>query len=348
MARPISAVDLFCGAGGLTHGFQLEGINVRAGVDSDPVCEYPFEHNNNAVFLEIDAHDITAKDLLPFFLEGECKLLAGCAPCQPFSTYSQGHRNDDDEEWMLLYEFGRLVKGIRPQVVTMENVTKLVKHPVFADFIRMLKKSGYLVTHYEVECAHYGVPQNRERLVLFASMYGEIEIEKPSHDESNFVTVRDTIGGLKRIAAGEVSKSDPLHRASNLSEINMKRIQASRPGGTWRDWDKDLLTKCHKKKSGKTYPSVYGRMEWDKPAPTITTQCHGYGNGRFGHPEQDRAISLREAALIQTFPENYSFTPSEGEVHFSTIGRLIGNAVPVRLARMIARSILSHVEKYDA
>jgi len=347
MARPVSAVDLFCGAGGLTHGFQLEGINVRAGIDTDPACNHPFTHNNDAVFLELDAQEITAADLLPYFSEGECWLLAGCAPCQPFSTYSQGHRNDNDEKWLLLYEFARLVKEIRPHVVTMENVTKLAKHPIFADFVRILKKFGYLVTHYEVECAHYGIPQNRARLVLFASIYGEVEIEEPSHDETNFSTVKNTIGRLPKIAAGEVAKRDHLHRASNLSETNLKRIRASRPGGTWRDWDKTLRTKCHKKETGKTYPSVYGRMEWDKPAPTITTQCHGYGNGRFGHPEQDRAISLREAALLQTFPENYSFLPSGEIVYFSTIARLIGNAVPVRLARMIARSILSHLEEHD-
>ncbi|MDB9494615.1 DNA cytosine methyltransferase [Spirulina major CS-329] len=126
----------------------------------------------------------------------------------------------------------------------------------------------------------------------------------------------------------------------------MKRIRASKPGGTWRDWDEALLASCHRKDTGKTYPSVYGRMEWDKPAPTITTQCFGYGNGRFGHPEQDRAISLREAALLQTFPENYQFLPLGEEPKFYTVGRLIGNAVPVRIGEVLAHTFLKHLDEY--
>ena len=124
----------------------------------------------------------------------------------------------------------------------------------------------------------------------------------------------------------------------------MRRIQASKPGGTWRDWDPDLLANCHKKSSGATYPSVYGRMDWDSSAPTITTQCFGYGNGRFGHPEQDRAISLREAAMLQTFPRSYQFVDPGQKVRFNQLGRLIGNAVPVRLGEVIAEVLTRHVQ----
>jgi DNA (cytosine-5)-methyltransferase 1 len=122
------------------------------------------------------------------------------------------------------------------------------------------------------------------------------------------------------------------------------RIKASKPGGTWRDWDRKLLANCHRKSSGKTYPSVYGRMAWDAPAPTITTQAYAFGSGRFGHPEQDRAISLREAALLQTFPDDYVFVEPHAEVRFATIGRLIGNAVPPRLGEVVAESILAHLD----
>lgn len=347
MKRPVSAIDLFCGAGGLTHGFRLEGINVRAGIDLDPACEYPFTQNNAGVaFLPEDVAKITADQLRPYLSDGTVTLLAGCAPCQPFSTYSQGHRSEDDQQWTLLRQFARLADELRPDVVTMENVPKLEEHEVFTDFINVLKTLNYHVNHSVVDCRYYGIPQQRKRLVLLASQYGEVKLQQPTHSEENFVTVRQTIERLERIASGETSKSDPLHRASLLTEKNLQRIRASKPGGTWRDWDRKLRTKCHRKKSGKSYPSVYGRMSWDEPAPTMTTQCYGFGNGRFGHPEQDRAISLREAALIQTFPENYVFAPAEQTVSFKKTGRLIGNAVPVQLAQVIAKSILKHVEAH--
>ena len=141
---------------------------------------------------------------------------------------------------------------------------------------------------------------------------------------------------------------DKLHVASALSEKNLRRIKVSKPGGTWRDWPDDLVADCHRAESGRTYPGVYGRMEWDKPSPTVTTQCYGFGNGRFGHPEQDRAISLREAAILQSFPRDYAFVPDDGEVSFKVLGRLIGNAVPVDLGRAIARSINTHIASVTA
>jgi DNA (cytosine-5)-methyltransferase 1 len=162
-------------------------------------------------------------------------------------------------------------------------------------------------------------------------------------DSQGAKSVRETIAELPSIAAGGADPKDNLHISSKLSPINLKRIQASVPGGTWRDWDKGLRAACHRKATGATYPSVYGRMEWDKPSPTITTQCFGFGNGRFGHPEQDRAISLREAAMLQTFPRDYKFVPHESRVVFDKLGRLIGNAVPVRLGEVIADALVNHV-----
>ena len=158
-------------------------------------------------------------------------------------------------------------------------------------------------------------------------------------------TVREAIAGLPPLKAGEVCVSDPLHQASELSPLNLKRIRASKPGGSWKDWNDDLVADCHKKSSGKTYPSVYGRMSWDEPSPTMTTQYYGFGNGRFGHPEQNRAISLREGAILQSFPRYYKFVPKNGEIYRKVIGRLIGNAVPVKLGEAIGKSIVRHVEE---
>ena len=182
--------------------------------------------------------------------------------------------------------------------------------------------------------------------MLLASKVGHIELIPPTHTGKNYVNVTNAIAHLPAINAGEQHPSDSLHRASGLSELNLARIRAAKPGGSWKDWDETLVAMCHKRKSGRGYASVYGRMAWDEPAPTITTQCYGFGNGRFGHPEQDRAISLREAALLQTFPPHYEFLePDESEKCFTkTIGRWIGNAVPVELARAVAKSIAITLE----
>ncbi|MGW1267710.1 DNA cytosine methyltransferase [Streptomyces sp. NPDC002491] len=342
----ISAVDLFCGVGGLTHGLVRSGINVTAGVDLDPHCRYPFEANNSAPFIERDVKDLKAVDLEPYLSTGKYSLLAGCAPCQPFSTYSQSGRSKKrGMDWRLVQNFGSLVSDLQPDLVTMENVVQLADHEVFTEFLESL--NGYAVSWAKVECAKLGIPQARKRLVLLASKLGSHGLDLTPQFVQSPRTVRDEIGKLPAIAAGDQHPRDPLHTASSLSEINMERIKASRPGGTWRDWNPDLIAACHRKTSGSTYPSVYGRMEWDAPAPTITTQCFGYGNGRFGHPVQDRAISLREAAMLQTFPRNYRFLKRGEQVTFSRLGRMIGNAVPVRLGEVIGQCLINHVQAFE-
>lgn len=336
-----SCVDLFCGAGGLSHGFVLEGLPVVAGIDMDPACRFPYEANNHARFLERDVSTVTADELETLFGDAELKILAGCAPCQPFSTYSQRYSLEDNAKWGLLYEFARLAEATRPDVITMENVPTVARHAVFQDFVSALQRMEYHVWYGVVDSSRYGVPQSRRRMVLLASLHGDIEIVAPTHERPN--TVREAIYRLRPISAGESAPDDKLHTAADLSEKNLQRIEISKPGGSWRDWPKDLVAECHRESSGRTYPSVYGRMEWDKPAPTMTTQCFGYGSGRFGHPEQNRAISLREAAILQSFPHDYRFIPDDGEVVFKTLGRLIGNAVPVALGQAIARSIKKHL-----
>lgn len=338
----IACVDLFCGAGGLSHGFVLEGLPVIAGIDLDPACSFPYESNNDAKFIERDISQVTTVELNELFGDADLKILAGCAPCQPFSTYAHRYELDSkDGKWKLLYEFARLVKGTKPDIITMENVPTVAKHQVFSDFVDTLEQLGYNVWFDVVDSSEYGVPQMRRRMVLLASMHGDIKMIAPTIIEPK--TVKQSIGHLPSLSAGEVSPTDRLHISAKLSDKNLERIKVSKPGGTWRDWPEHLIADCHRKDGGKTYRSVYGRMEWDKPAPTMTTQCYGFGNGRFGHPEQDRAITLREAAIIQSFPNDYKFLPENKEVKFKVLGRLIGNAVPVELGRAIARSINSHL-----
>jgi DNA (cytosine-5)-methyltransferase 1 len=342
----ISAVDLFCGIGGLTHGLIRGGVNVKAGIDVDEACRYPYESNNDALFLSADVKDLSATSIRELFDECDIQVLAGCAPCQPFSTYSRTGRTErGDSDWDLVQSFGRLVKELHPHLVTMENVPAVQRHPVFRSFLEDL--AGYHVTWSTVECASIGVPQTRKRLVLLASRLGPEGLALQPGDIPK-ATVRETIAQLPKLRAGEADPSDPLHTACRLSDLNLRRIRASLPGGTWRDWDPSLRAACHRKSTGDTFPSVYGRMEWDEPAPTMTTQCFGYGNGRFGHPEQDRAITLREAAMLQTFPADYRFVQKDEKVRFDLIGRQIGNAVPVRLGRLIADTFSKHVDRYVA
>lgn len=339
----IAAVDLFCGVGGLTRGLEKAGIDVRLGVDIDPACEYPFTANNEAEFLLESVSGLSPSRLLEAVDAAPFTLLAGCAPCQPFSTYKQ-KLGPSDGRWHLLAHFGRLAGEMGPDLITMENVPNLRKQDVFRDFVSGLEQLGFQVSHEVVNCVDYGVPQQRQRLVLLASRLGPIELVRPK--AKRIKTVGDAIAGLRPIEAGETSKRDPLHQAAALSPLNLERIRASMPGGTWHDWKRELIAECHKRKTGKSYFSVYGRMSWEEPAPTVTTQFYGFGSGRFGHPEQDRAISLREGAILQSFSKGYKFVAKGAPIHCKTIGRLIGNAVPVKLAEAIGESIIRHVNEY--
>lgn len=337
-----SVIDIFCGAGGLSHGFFLENFVVACGIDADTECRYAFAHNNDAPFVCRDIVDIDPEDLQRKFTLGIPRVLVGCAPCQPFSKYTQAR---EDPRWQLVDDFATLVTKIRPDVVSMENVPQLVNFKdgeLFNSFIARLQESGYKVAWEIAFCPNFGVPQRRSRLVLIASLHGKPLLPKPTHEPSEYVTIRDVVGKMSPIAAGEVSPHDSLHRASRLSPLNLDRIRVSTPGGTWRDWPEHLVTDCHKRASGKSYLNVYGRMAWDEPAPTITTQFYGFGNGRFGHPDQDRAISLREGSILQSFPPTYEFVAPGQPIRLKSVGCLIGNAVPVELARAIARAVKGH------
>ena len=342
------AVDLFCGAGGMTHGFIKAGIPVIAGIDTDETCKYAYEKNNNTKFINKDIRSITGTELARLYPENGIRILAGCAPCQPFSTHTQKNsKRNEDEKWGLLHSFSRLIKEIEPDIVSMENVPQIEKQEIFSDFIRNLKELDYHISWQFVYCPDYGIPQTRTRLVLLASKLGNIQLISKTHTPSRYRTVEKIIRNLAPIKDGETSIKDPLHKASKLTVINKKRIHQSKPGGTWRDWDKELLAPCHQKPSGKSYVSVYSRMEWDKPAPTITTQFYNFGTGRFGHPEQHRALSLREGALLQTFPRYYKFIDPKPPFSIKCIGKHIGNAVPVRLGKIIGKSIMKHLEEYN-
>lgn len=348
---PIEVVDLFCGVGGLTCGMRQAGFNVVAGFDNDKTCEYTYSHNNHATFHCRNIKEVTPEEVNNCYDDDVTKILVGCAPCQPFSTMSnkrfkKASDREEDVKYNLLSEFGRIVEGVQPLIISMENVPEIRNTKVFKSFLELLKRNGYHTDGGQVVyCPDYGIPQNRRRFVLLASRQGDIHLLPPTHDRHN-VTIRPFIEGLPRVEAGETCPTDNLHRAPSLSEINLERIRASVPGGTWKDWPEKLRCACHKKESGKSYASVYGRMSWDKIGSTMTTQFICYGTGRYGHPEQDRALTLREGALLQTFPRDYEFIPPDVETYsMRDVARHIGNAVPVRLGEIIGESINSHLEQ---
>lgn len=336
------AVDLFCGAGGLTRGLQDSGIEVVAGIDLDPHARYAYEHNNGVPFVQTDVASLSARRLREMYPKGSIRLLAGCAPCTPYSSLKNGTKPQSTKGWRLLDEFARLIRGTKPHVVTMENVPKLRRTAIYSRFVKTLERLGYRVDAAVLKAELYDVPQRRRRLVLVASRLGEVNVPKPRRN-LRVRTVRDAIHGLPRVAAGKYEGGDRFHRAAGLRRLNARRIRASSPGGSWRTWRKGLKVACHGRGRGRRFTPVYGRMQWGAPSPTITTQAFNYGSGRFGHPSQARAISLREAALLQTFPRRYQFSPPGSEVSLKVTGRLIGNAVPVRLGKVIGKTIRRHV-----
>lgn len=343
------AVDVFCGVGGLTCGLQAVGLPVVAGIDFDESCQYAFEHNNKSKFLHRDVTNIKAQEVADLYPADSLRILVGCAPCQPFSQVP-GEREDKEGKWRLLYSFADLIEKVDPTIVSMENVPQLGGHKkgvILKDFIKKLEALGYEVTKYRVNAAHYGVPQRRFRLILFASKFGKVELFSPTHTDKTALTVASAIKGLPAIEAGAIHAADPLHRARKLDPINALRIRATPEGGDWTAWPTELLEglNCRKTKEGKRFTSAYGRMSWQEPAPTLTTHCTGLSNGRYGHPQQDRAISLREAALLQSFPGTYSFIKKDEPLVVGTLARHIGNAVPPKLGEAIALSILQHLSK---
>ena len=334
----IHAVDLFCGIGGLTHGLCMAGVAVKAGFDNDPTCRYAFETNNDgARFVCKDVREVQLADIEPYYETAEFTALVGCAPCQRFSAHNR-RTKPSDTDCSLVKDFARLVKEVTPDLVSMENVPGLAKHSAFDDLIQTLKDLDYEVGPTAVvSCERYGVPQRRRRLVVLASRRGPISL--PAWNDAP-TTVRDCIRDLPAIADGGVCEDDPAHSAMPLTSTNRERIAQSKPGGSWEDWDDRLLNQCHRSSH---YPAAYGRMRWDDLAPTITTQFCYYSTGRFGHPEQNRAISVREGALLQTFPCDYVLIDEDDPLTIRDLARQIGNAVPVTLATAIGTAFVEAV-----
>ena len=341
--------DFFSGCGGASRGFQDAGMDVVFGLDWDADASETFNQNfPKATFKSKDIRKLDEDSLHKLVAEQRPHpvLFCGCAPCQPFTKQNTTRpKPDEDDRVPLLLEFLCFIRRCEPDVVFVENVPGIQNvHPdsePLRSFLRGLTEAGYSEPTCEsVALKRYGVPQGRRRFLLLASRRGPIALPPQTHGPGTpnpeFATVRDWIGDLPAIQAGEVHPEIDDHRAARLSALNLKRIRATPEGGGNRDWSDELRLKCHEGATG--YSDVYGRMSWDRPASGLTTRCISYSNGRFGHPEQDRAISVREAACLQTFPMDFQFAGS-----LSSIARQIGNAVPVRLAKAVGRHVTKHL-----
>jgi len=335
----IKAIDFFCGAGGVTRGLLDAGIEVIAGVDFDNSVKDTYEKNNKpAKFIQGDITKFTKADIENLFEgHGGLTLLAGCAPCQPFSQKNKNRHNIKDPRKTLLKYFADLVDETKPDFVFMENVSGLatLEGDVLEYFLKILDKNGYSHDEGIVNAVHYGVPQNRKRYVLLASKHGKVKIPEGTHDGKivDFETVEKHIADLPPIKAGKENFNIPNHKSASLQPINIERIRKTpKNGGSRLSWPKNLWLRCHLDENGNpksVHTDVYGRMFWGKPSPTLTTKFFSYSTGRYGHPEQDRAISLREGALLQSFPKNYVFYGN-----MTQIARQIGNAVPPKMVEV--------------
>ena len=335
----MKAIDLFCGAGGLTQGLRRAGWDVVLGIDVDSAVGETYVNNNpGSKFLSADLRIINGDDIhaLTGSIPSEELLLAGCAPCQPFSKQRRSVDRARFSDATLLLEFARLVRALRPRAVLMENVPGITRNPgrvVLNDFLQTLRENGYDPAHCIVNACDYGVPQHRRRYVLLTVKGATVALPQRHNASTN--TVRSAIDGFPVIEAGETHRSVPNHYSARLSQLNLSRIKATpADGGSRRNWPQNLELECHKN-DGIGFSDVYGRMWWDRVAPTLTSRCNSLSNGRFGHPEQHRAISLREAAALQSFSDDYEFFGPKNR-----IAQWIGNAVPVRFAEVLGVTAL--------
>jgi DNA (cytosine-5)-methyltransferase 1 len=339
------AIDFFCGAGGMSYGLALAGSKVIAGIDVEDEYKDTYETNNpESKFIHSDIKELTIEQLEELNVErnDDSMIFAGCSPCQ-YWTQMQTEKERSLETKNLLEDFQKFVSYFMPGFVVVENVRGILTNKdasKLTGFLDFLQKNNYSVAYDIIDAIHYGVPQKRKRFLLIASRAVK-EIKLPKTDKGNGLNVKDFIGvdnGFPSIGAGHADKSNLLHTTAKLSEKNIKRLRLTpHDGGTrlaWKD-DLELQINAYKDKDN-TYKDTYGRMFWGKPAPTITTKFHSISNGRFAHPDEDRGISLREGATLQTFPKTYVFKGSG----IGSIARQIGNAVPPELARRIGIHLL--------
>ena len=345
----IKAVDFFCSGGGMSYGMQQAGIEVIAGVDFDKNCKATYEANiKGAEFIHANVFDLKEEDLerrLTLKKNDDNLLLIGCSPCQFWSIINTD-KTKSAQSKNLLVEFSRFVKYFRPGYIVVENVPGVLskkQESGLSDFIDWLNTNGYDNPHFKVHnVKEYGVPQNRKRFTLIASRVTPNEIV-PVKAEGPIKKVKDVLGeanGFPRINAGHRDPTDYMHTVPSLSEVNKRRLRkVEKDGGDRLGFsnDPELQLKCFVGKDD-SFKDTFGRLWWNRPSPTITTKFFSISNGRFVHPEEDRALSIREGATLQSFPKTYAFKANS----VANTARMIGNAVPPKYAEAVGKAIIQN------
>jgi len=342
----MNAIDLFCGAGGTTLGLIRAGFKVLLGVDLDSCAARNYYENLKIKVLIGDIREIDAELLLKEAksTHGNIDLISGCPPCQGFTRL---HFKEDDPRNFLVLDFLRIVLDIRPKAVLFENVPGITRHYVFEELVNGLQRYGYSLAYDVLDAVNFGVPQHRRRLILIAVRNGRASLPEPTHTRpdlakrSNLLpwrTVRDAISDLPHVPPGYEHPNIPNHVSMKHGSIVLARIKSiPKNGGSRRHIPPELRLRCHMNCKG--FNDVYGRLRWDKPARTLTTGCANPSKGRFIHPEQDRGLTLRECARLQTFPDWYVFSGT-----FQAIMKMIGEALPPLMAEVLGRHIKKLLE----
>ena len=355
--KALTAIDLFCGAGGLTLGLKRAGFNVVAGVEINPEIAKTYKANHPGTKLLIkDVREIAGEEILVLTGLKEIDLVAGCPPCQGFTTLTNKYHKRDPRNDLVL-EMARLIEEMTPKMVMMENVPGLATRgePLLDEFVERLESLGYLVNKGILQMADYGVPQSRRRLVLLAGKGFRVQLPKRTRCYKGdgkkrlkpWLTLADVIKDMwKPVTLSEAKeRGGPQkfnwHVVRDLKEISIERLKALKAGSGRSALPTELRPQCHVK-SNKGFQNVYGRLSWKQTPPTITSGCTTPCMGRFGYPDELRTISVREAALIQTFPRCYKFDTE----FMDTACDLVGNALPCSFARKVAKSCLEAMEEH--
>jgi len=353
MSKQLQAVDIFSGGGGLTVGLKKAGVSVVSAVelDSHAYATYTANHPEVRAFKQ-DVKTILGERLKGCAVGNQIDILAGCPPCQGFSSLTRKYKKKDPRN-ELINEMGRLVAEIRPRAIMMENVPGLAQRgrPLLEQFLHNIEELGYKASYDVLQVADFGVPQFRRRFVLVAGLGFEIQLPRPSHSRDGhgslprWTPIQDVISNmpeppeLNQIKERGGPQAFGWHVVRTLSPANRARLHHALPGRSWEEIPEDIRPNCHKG-SYKGFSNVYGRMTWSEVSPTITGGCTTLSKGRFGHPERDRTISVREAALLQTFPADYIFdTP-----HMEHVCNIVGNALPCKFAEVIARECVKQLK----